>query len=87
MSIICECEQVTTLNTQPLTRYTHVHRVPHAEHMESSKRRSSKRCRDDGVLSSAYPVHGSASEVIAWVLKCKSSPAAVILSFILSLSS
>ena len=24
---------------------------------------SSKRCRDDTVLSSAYPVHGSASEV------------------------
>ena len=63
MPIICECEQVTTLNTQPLTRYTHAHRVPHAEHMESSKQRSSKRCQDDGVLSSAYPVHGSVSKV------------------------
>ena len=41
----------------------HVHHVPRAEHVESSKRRSSKRCRDDAVLSSAYPIHGSASEV------------------------
>ena len=38
------------------TRYTHAHHVPHAEHVESSKWRSSKRCRDDTVLSSAYPV-------------------------------
>ena len=45
------------------TRYTHAHRVPHAEHVESLKWRSLKCCRDDGVLSSAYLVHGSVSEV------------------------
>ena len=45
------------------TRYTHVHLVPHAEHVKSSRWRSSKCCRDDPVLSSTYPVHGSASEV------------------------
>ena len=45
------------------TRYTHMHRVPYAEHVESLKWQSSKHCRDDGVLSSAYPVHGSVSEV------------------------
>ena len=39
------------------------HRVAHAEYVESSKRRSSKRGRDDAVLSFAYAVHGSASEV------------------------
>ena len=38
-----------------VTRYTHAHQVPHAEHMESLKWRSSKRVRDDAVLSSAYP--------------------------------
>jgi len=38
-----------------ITRYTHAHQVPHAEHMESSKWQSSKRWRDDAVLSSAYP--------------------------------
>ena len=41
----------------------HAHHVPHAEHMESLKWRSSKRCRDAAVLS-AYSVHGSASETI-----------------------
>ena len=35
----------------------------HAEHVESLKRRSSKRGRDDSMLPSAYPVHGSVSEV------------------------
>ena len=45
-----------------LTRYTHAHHVPHAEHVKSSKWRSSKHCRDDAVLSSAYPVHGSVSK-------------------------
>ena len=42
---------------------THAHHVPHAEHVENSKWWSSKRCRDAAVLSSAYPVHGSASKV------------------------
>ena len=48
-----------------LTRYTHAHHVPHTEHVESSKWRHSKRCRDDAVLSSSYqyPARGSASEV------------------------
>ena len=41
----------------------HAHHVPHAEHVESSKWRSSKRCQDDAVLFSAYPIHGSATEV------------------------
>ena len=38
-----------------ITRYTHAHQVPHVEHIESSKWRSSKRWRDDAMLSSAYP--------------------------------
>ena len=33
--------------------------------------------RDDAMLSSAYPVHGSASEEIAQMLTCKSSPVTV----------
>ena len=41
----------------------HADCVPHAKCEESSKWRSSKRGRDDGMLSSAYLVHGSASEV------------------------
>ena len=37
---------------------------PHAKYVESSKWQSSKRSRDDAVLSSAtHPVHGSVSEV------------------------
>ena len=41
----------------------HVPHVPHAKHVESSKWQSTKRGRDDAMLSSAYLVHGSASEV------------------------
>ena len=44
------------------TRYTHTDQVPHAEHMESWKWRSSKRWRDDAVLSSTF-IHESASQV------------------------
>ena len=44
------------------TRYTHAHHVPHTEHMERSKWQSGKRCQDDAVLFSTYPVHGSASK-------------------------
>ena len=44
-----------------------------------------KRGQDNTVLSSTYPIHGSASEVNA---RCKSSPFTVIVSsFILFLSS
>jgi len=43
---------ITILTT---TRYTHAHQVPHVEHIESSKWRSSKRWWDDAVLSSTYP--------------------------------
>ena len=46
-----------------ITRYTYAHHVLPAEHVESSKWRSSKRCRDEAVLVSAYPVHGSARKV------------------------
>ena len=48
------------------TRYTHAHHFPHAKHMESSIRRNG-----DGqstvetmpCCASAYPIHGSASQV------------------------
>ena len=46
-----------------ISLYTHAHLVPHAEHVENSKWRSSKCCRYDAVLSSVYSVHGSVSEV------------------------
>ena len=49
----------TSVKMQAYTRYTHAHHVPHTEHVESSKWRSLKCCRDDAVLSSAY--------LIAWV--------------------
>ena len=49
--------------------YTHVHRVPHAEHVESSKWRSSKHGRDNGLLSSAYPVHTSFALRLIWAYK------------------
>ena len=45
-----------------LTRYTHAHQVPHAEHVESSKWRSSKRERRRRAVL-RLSVHGSASEV------------------------
>ena len=41
----------------------HVHHVPHAKHIQSLKWQSSKHSRDNAVLSSAYPIYGSASEV------------------------
>ena len=40
----------------------HTYQVPHAEHMEKSKWRSSKRWQGDAMLSSAY-LHESANEV------------------------
>ena len=43
-----------------LLRYTHAHQVPHAEHMESLKWRSSKCWRDDAVLSP--PIRSRVSE-------------------------
>ena len=43
-----------------ITRYTHAHHVLHAEHLESSKWRSSKRCRDEAVLVSAEINHSGA---------------------------
>ena len=46
-----------------LARYTHAHHVPHAEHMESLKWQNRKCGGEDAVLSSAYLVHGSVSEV------------------------
>ena len=45
-----------------LTRYTHAHQLPHAEHVESSKWRSSKRERRRCAVL-RLSVHGSASEV------------------------
>jgi len=49
----------------PLTKYTHVHHVPHAEHVESSIGRKMAKvecCQDEAILSSAYPVYRSASK-------------------------
>ena len=48
-----------------LGRYMHAHHVPHAEHVESSigqKYYGEVRNEVETTLSSAYPVHGSASE-------------------------
>ena len=46
------------------TRYMHVHHVPHAEHMESSKKYYGKAGSTVVTkLSFIYLVHGSASEV------------------------
>ena len=53
-----------------ITRYTHAHHVPHAEHVERSD--EMVKCSRDyvedfedvsGMLSSACPVHSSVSEV------------------------
>ena len=46
-----------------ISLYMHAHHVPHAEHVENLKWRSSKCCWDDTVLSSVYFVHGSVSKV------------------------
>ena len=46
-----------------LTRYTHAHQVPHAEHVESSKWRSSKRERRRRAVLRLSVHAGSASEV------------------------
>ena len=37
--------------------------MPHVEHVDSLKWRTSKRSQDKALLSYAYPVHGSAREV------------------------
>ena len=54
----------------------HVHHVPHAKYVESLI--GQKRGWDDTVLSSAYPIHMSASEVNHSGATCKSSPITVI---------
>ena len=73
------------------TRYRLMYHVTHAKHVESPHIRSDemvKHSRDEAVLFSAYPVHGSASKVnLTQVLKHKSSPVTVILSSFIALLS
>jgi len=77
-------------NVHVLTRYTHAHHVPHAEHVESLITRNGdgrSMVKTMPCCASAYPIHGSASKVNHLGADAQVVSFTVILSFILLLSS